>query len=617
VRVSLARLDALMNLVGELVIARSRLDRRLAQLDRIGELLLASRARMARAIHELDRRPADEGGAGPGPSATPLTALFAELEFDRYDDVDLFRRSATEMTADLSEVQAQLAALVRAISEDTALIQRLTGQLREEITHARMVPVGRLFARFARQVREAGRAAGKAVLLQTSGEAVEVDNTIVEQIADPLLHLIQNAIAHGIEPAAERRARGKPEEGVVRLGAFHRGGFVHVRVEDDGGGVDVARLRAEAVRQGRLTAEAAAGLSDREALDLMFEPGFSTAAAVTTAAGRGVGLDVVRTNVGRLNGEIEVETEPGAGTRFTLKVPLTLVISDALLVWAGDTLFAIPLAAVRFVVQVRPAEVQRHGRTERIRVEDQPVDLIRLDRVLGLAGAEPPPVLPVVVLRAGARSVGLAVSRLGGKEEIVIKTLAGGLDVGPFAGATISGEGRVILLLDAVRLVELAERLAAGGPAAGRRAAAAATPAAARPAEARRVLLVDDSVSVRKFVGHMLERAGFVVVTANDGVEALARLQEVSVDVVITDLEMPRMNGYELIEDLRHRASARGVPIVVLTTRAGEKHESLARRLGVEHYVTKPVDEHAFVRLIESLTTRGPVEAAALSGTAR
>jgi chemosensory pili system protein ChpA (sensor histidine kinase/response regulator) len=630
IRVSLQRLDSLMNLVGELVIARSRLDRRLQDLDRVGELLLFSQARMTKAVKDFEVKRAagggsppmaagHDGGGSPGPGGDgtdagahlPLTQLFAELEFDRYDDFDILARRVAEMSADLAEVQTQVAGLIRTIWEDTGHIQQLTGRLRGEITRARMVPVGKLLARFVRQVREGARTAGKAAALEVSGESVEMDNSLVEALADPLLHLVQNAIAHGIEPEDERRARGKSPQGTVSLRAAHRGGFVEVEVEDDGRGIDVELLKAAAVRQGMIRGEEADRLTPAEALALIWLPGFSTTPVVTTASGRGVGLDVVRSNVSRLNGEIAVKSEPGVGTRFTLRLPLTVLISDALMVRVGGETLAIPLSAVKQILTVRPDAVQSVGRTEMVRVGDELVELSWLDRLLGLARMAPRGPIPVVVLRAGGGSLAVAVEELGGKEEIVIKSLGAFLqEIGPFTGATISGEGRVILLVDPGRLAELAEG-PAPSPAARRDGVEEPEAARARPAAeaARRVLLVDDSVSVRKFVGHMLERAGFRVVTATDGAEALQHLGETTVDAVITDLEMPRVNGYELIEDLRRRPTTRDLPVVVLTTRVGDKHLALARRLGVEHYVSKPVDEQRFVRLIDTLTAGARAEA--------
>jgi chemosensory pili system protein ChpA (sensor histidine kinase/response regulator) len=546
--------------------------------------------------HETTPAPAEET------AGEPFSKLFAELEFDRYDDFNIFARGVAEISADVSEIQAQLAGLIRGISEDTAQVHRLTGSLRAEVTRARMVPIGRLFSRFTRPAREAAREAGKQVTLALEGESVEVDNAVMELIADPLLHLVRNAIDHGIESPEERQGAGKPARATVTLRAYPQGSFVYVQIADDGRGMDPAALREHASRQGFLRPEQAAALSDREALTLVFLPGFSTAGAVTATSGRGVGMDVVRTNVSRLSGEIDLHSEPGAGTRITIKLPLTVVISDALLVRAGGETFAIPMPAIRSIAQPRPQEIRATDDREWVMIEGEEIELLRLDRVLALPGGATPARLPVLVFRSGVRPLAVAVDELVGKEEVVIKNVGGVLEsVGPFGGATISGDGRVILLVDPSRLTDQAWADRAGEARAARAQAAAR---ARREPQGRRVLLVDDSVSIRKFVGQMLERAGFEVLTATDGAEALRRLAESSVDAVITDLEMPRVSGYELIEDMRSRAATRALPVVVLTTRAGAKHVNLARRLGITHYVTKPVDEDAFVRLVDSLTAR-------------
>ncbi len=620
IRVPLDRLDSLMNMVGELVIARSRLDQRMGQVERVNELLLFSRSRMAQAVRDFEEKhrytqlpstpeaPAETELEPPptpseAPVAEPFSKLFADLEFDRYDDFNIFARGVAEISADVSEIQAQLAGLIRGISEDTAQVHRLTGSLRAEVTRARMVPIGRLFSRFTRPAREAAREAGKQVELVMEGEGVEVDNAVMELIADPLLHLVRNAIDHGIEPLEERRRAGKPARATVTLRAYPQGSFVYVQIADDGRGMDPAALREHASRQGFLRPAQADTLSDREALTLIFLPGFSTAGAVTATSGRGVGMDVVRTNVSRLSGEIDLHSERGVGTRITIKLPLTVVISDALLVRSGGETFAIPMPAIRSIAQPRPQEIRATDDREWVMIEGEEIELLRLDRVLALpVGGTPPARLPVLVFRSGVRPLAVAVDELVGKEEVVIKNLGGLLEsVGPFGGATISGDGRVILLVDPSRLTDQAWAGRAGKARAARAQAAARV---RREPQGRRVLLVDDSVSIRKFVGQMLERAGFGVLTAIDGAEALRRLAESSVDVVITDLEMPRVSGYELIEDMRSRAATRTLPVVVLTTRAGAKHVNLARRLGITHYVTKPVDEDAFVRLVDSLTAR-------------
>jgi len=437
-----------------------------------------------------------------------------------------------------------------------------------------------------------------------SGAAVEIDSAIIEQIADPLLHLVQNAIAHGLETEDERRGAGKPAEGTIHLRAHHENGAVLVEVEDDGRGIDVEGLRTHAAGRGLITAEAAPLLSDHEVLSLIFLPGFTTARQVTAASGRGIGLDVVRTNVARINGDVEVTTRPGAGTRFRIRIPLTVLISDALLVGVGGETFAVPLNTVTQVMTVAPERIQSAGEKEMVWVRDQLVDLIRLDRYLALPVAAPRREVTLLVLRSGGRSLAVAVDDLHGKDELVIKRLGGfPAGVGPFSSGTISAEGRVILVLNPARLLPPSGGLSPFAESRVRVEPERPPAEVRRPRTdaARRFLLVDDSISVRKFVGQMLERSGFEVVTASNGAEALQRLEHTAIHAVITDLEMPNGNGYELIENLRRRPSTRDLPIVILTTRSGDKHQELARRLGVEHYLTKPVDEAAFVALMASL----------------
>lgn len=610
IRVNLERLDALMDLIGELVTGRSRVDRRLDELDRVSASLFASRARLAEAVSEFERRQLDPRRASVAKPAAPVkptvigqsglsvAEMFAELEFDRYDDAGMFARSIAEIASDIAELQAELVGVNRALRDDVAQVHRLTAAIRGEIGRARLVPVGNLFTRFVRQGKEAARAAGKQVQIETLGETVELDTSVIEQIVDPLLHLVQNAIGHGIESVDERRARGKPPIGAVTLSATHQGGAVVLEVADDGRGIDTDLVRRRAVARGFVSADNAAALSDREAIDLIFLPGFSTATAVTTASGRGVGMDVVRTNVRRLNGEVDVASTPGEGTRFTLRLPLTVLVSEALLVSAGGETFAAPLNSVQLVTAVSPERVRPGVQGETLSLAEDTVDLVSLATILGLP--EPPRGArrPAVVLRAAGRSLGVEVDQLLHKQDIVIKPLGAFLEgAGPYAGATVTADGRVVLLLDALGVAEQAARRARA-----ERAAPLAVDATSRPAARKRVLLVDDSISVRRFVGQMLEKAGFEVTTAADGADAIARVGEGGrFDVVVTDLEMPRVNGYELIDDLRRRPSTRGLPVIVLTTRAGDKHVALARDLGVDHYVTKPVEERTFVSLVSSV----------------
>ena len=696
IRVSIDRIDTLMSLVGELVIARGRLDRRLERLAEVEELAQSRGARMSQAVEEFGARhlfpqlqgaaaangPGYEGDAGDRATATsgiatsgigslaPVAAggaddpwgagtgagiaslgasraattaeLFAELEFDRYDDFNLLARRTAEIAADLGELHGEIARLTTLVRDDAGQLQRLVRDLRGGIGRARMVPIGQLFARFGRLVAATAAAAGKRVELELEGEAVEVDTAVAEAIADPLMHLVQNAVIHGVETPDLRRSRGKPEQGLLLLRAHLQGRFILVEVEDDGGGIDLDALHREAAARGLRSAAALSALDREQTLELVFLPGLSTSPRVTQTAGRGVGMDVVRTNLNRLGGEIAIETEAGTGTRFTLKAPLTLLISEALFLRLGEETFAVPVTAVRRMHHATAAELATAaggGEELLLRGGEERLSLLRLDRLFRLPGRRAEPWLPVVVLAAGGRSCALAVDELLGVEEVVIKGLGELLEGLPlFSGAIVTAEGKVVLLLDATaftlasaslpetsQTAEAAEAEAGSGPpvssapaiaaqtagtagaggAAGAAGALAAGPvAAASDSAARRLLLVDDSVSVRKAVGQMLGRHGYQVTAVADGEEALEALRLGSFDAVLTDLEMPRLNGYELIEEIRRGPRGGELPIVVITTRAGGKHVDLARRLGATACFGKPFDQAALLALLGSLAAR-------------
>lgn len=600
VRVRLDRLERLMNVVGELVLTRARLERRLARLEGLGEDLTFARNRMTDAVREFEQRHAftrmaAEAGRARGEedpaaraAATDLATVFSELEFDRYDDFNLFARRATEISADLSEVQAQVLGGLRGLVEESDVLQQLTRALRGEVTRARMLPLAPLFVRLERQVRELGHTLGRPVELHTEGGGVELDSRVVHDLADCLLHLVQNALVHGLEPEAERVALGKPAAGAVRVRAEQQGARILIEVRDDGRGIDPAAIRRAAVARGFLDAERAATLSEAECLALIFRAGFSTAAEVSTAAGRGVGLDAVRAKLRGLRGEVRVESVPGEGSRFRILLPLTVVISDVLLLRSGGLTFGLPLSAVREVRQLE-AGVCPEGEVAHYRSADgdlQPA--LPLDHLLGVPSLlAPGAARPLAVVEAGERQYGLAVDEIVGKEEAVLKSLGSFLDgAGPYAGAVLTGAGDIVLILDPLAL--RAYQSSAPAP-------AAPVAAPAPRADRRRVLLVDDSISVRRVVGAMLERGGFEVTLAVDGVDALERLAAAPVDLVLTDLEMPRLNGFELLQDVRRRAQSRHLPVVVLTSRSGAKHEALARQLGATGFLAKPVQEESLL----------------------
>jgi chemosensory pili system protein ChpA (sensor histidine kinase/response regulator) len=534
---------------------------------------------------------------------------------DRYDDFNILSRSLTEISADITEVLTQLDGFVRRVDGDIDEFTKLAHRLQDEITQARMVPIGNLYTRLSRTVRDAAKAVNKKVELTLAGAETELDNNIIQQISDPLIHLVRNAVAHGLERDEERYALGKSDSGNVAVRAYHRGNHIYIEVEDDGRGIDYEKVRKTAVEHGLLSAEAAAELTERELLDLLFQPGFSTAPRKTELAGRGVGLDVVKANLAQLNGEIEIETQKAYGTRFTLKVPLTLIISQALFVRCGSSMFALPLAFVEEIRRLKITEVEDVGGRLLTKVRDVVTEIVRLDSALGLEPIQPiNGYFRMVIVNVAGRQVGVVVEDVVRKDEIVIKSLGEFLrNLKMFPGATIAPDGSLILLIDVNRLVagEAIEHRPLMTSANAARVFAPGSAAVANGAipqeaidfvpEEKLVVLVDDSISVRKFVGRMLEKAGYRVKLAADGLEALEIVTQTRCDLVVTDLEMPRTNGYELLSHLRQDPQTRNIPVMVVTSRAGAKHRDRAMKEGAAAFLTKPVQEDQFIAAVGKL----------------
>ncbi len=635
VRISLERLDRMMNAVGELVINRTRMLGRLSELSKLVEVLTFSKGRLANKVSEFQEKhefsrlhvglvPGSQppqmdtfGGSFKSKPAIMSNDLleFSELEMDRYDDVNILSRSLTEISADVTEVLTQLESFMGRVDSDIDEFTKLAHHLQDEITAARMVPIGNLYTRLSRTVRDAAKASGKPVELVLEGAETELDNNIIQHISDPLIHLVRNAVAHGIERSELRQSAGKSDKGHIAVRAYHRGNHIFIEVEDDGRGIDYERVRQGVIQAGELSPVAAAELSERELREYLFQPGFSTAASMTELAGRGVGLDVVRSNVHALNGEIEVRSEVGHGACFTVKVPLTLIISQALFVRCGTSTFALPLAFVEEIRRLKPEEIEDVGGKLLTRVRGAVTEVVRLDLQLALPSLEPlNGYFHMVIVKVAGKHVGIVVEEVLGKDEIVIKNLGNYLRrVKLFPGTTIAPDGSLILLIDLNRLVsaDTAERhaLPSSSPAARVFAPGAeAVAAGSIPAEAvdavandRVVVVADDSISVRKFVGRMLEKAGYRVKLASDGLEASEIVAQVGCHLIITDLEMPRMNGYELLAHLRQTPATRRIPVLVVTSRAGAKHRERALKEGAAGFLTKPVQEDQLIATVTSL----------------
>jgi chemosensory pili system protein ChpA (sensor histidine kinase/response regulator) len=633
VRISLSRLDRMMNTVGELVINRTRMLGRVTELERLRDTLGFSKERLQGKVaefqekYEFNRINSTRGPRSQSTTPTPqmLTnaaagetsfwSEFSELEMDRYDDVNILSRSMTEISADVNEVLSQMGGFIGRVEGDIDEFTKLAHHLQDEITAARMVPIGTLYSRLSRAVRDAAKSTGKQVELDLSGSETELDNNIIQQISDPLVHLVRNSVAHGIELPEGRQEADKSEIGRVTLRAYHRGNHIYIEVEDDGRGIDYDRVRESAVDRGLVSHETASSLTERELREMLFHPGFSTAPLKTELAGRGVGLDVVRANLNSLNGEIEIQSTAGAGTKFILKVPLTLIISPALFVRCGAANFALPLAVVEEIRRLRADEIEDVGGKLLTKVRDVVTEVIRLDSYLGL-----PPLEPIngyfrmVVANADNRQVGIVVEEVLGKDEIVIKSLGEYLRrVKLFPGTTIAPDGSLILLLDLNRMIatEPGERKSIQASASAARIFAPGSAAIAKgsiPTDAidrvhheRVVVVADDSISVRKFVGRMLEKNGYRVILASDGLEAAELITQHGCHLVITDLEMPRMTGYELMAQLRQSPSTRRIPVMVVTSRAGAKHRDRAMKEGAVAFLTKPVQEDQLTEAVEQL----------------
>jgi chemosensory pili system protein ChpA (sensor histidine kinase/response regulator) len=633
VRIALGRLDRMMNTVGELVINRTRMVGRVAELEKLVDTLSFSKERLQNKVAEFQEK-YEFNRLGTGRPATPWNAAqtpqmlssvaagdasfwseFSELEMDRYDDVNILSRSMAEISADVNEVLSQLESFIGRVEGDIDEFSKLAHHLQDEITAARMVPIGTLYSRLSRAVRDAAKSAGKLVELDFSGSETELDNNIIQQISDPLVHLVRNSVAHGVEIPADRAKASKSETGRVQLRAYHRGNHIYIEVEDDGRGIDYAGVKRSAIDRGLVSTETADRLTERDLREMLFHPGFSTAPVKTELAGRGVGLDVVRANLTALNGEIDIQSTSGVGTKFTLKVPLTLIISPALFVRCGTSHFALPLAVVEEIRRIRADEIEDVGGKLLTKVRDVVTEVVRLDSYLGL-----PPLEPVngyfrmVVANADNRQVGLVVEEVLGKDEIVIKNLGEYLRrVKLFPGTTIAPDGSLILLIDLNRMVatEPTERKSIQANASAARVFAPGSAAVAKgtiPTEAidrvqneRVIVVADDSISVRKFVGRMLEKNGYRVMLASDGLEAAEVIAQHGCHLVITDLEMPRMTGYELMAQLRQSPTTRRIPVMVVTSRAGAKHRDRALKEGAAAFLTKPVQEDQLIAAVEQL----------------
>jgi two-component system chemotaxis sensor kinase CheA len=499
----------------------------------------------------------------------------------------------------LGRLEQDLERLTAALDQDgrrLAYLDQVARQLDSEVRRVRMLPFAEACQGLERAVRDLAQAGGKQVDLVVEGGRVELDRSVLEGLKDPLNHLVRNAVDHGIEPSERRRAAGKPPVGRVTVAAELRGSQVEVVVADDGAGLDLDALRAVARKRGLPEPPEGSDMTH-----LIFLPGLSTAPIITDVSGRGVGLDVVKQRVEQLHGTIELASEPGRGTRFTLAVPLTLTTIRALLVVAGGQALAFPTTNVRKLILVGPDDVHRAGGREVLVTEGAPLPIAALAEALGLAVPKPAGAAasgrrPALIAAAGERRMAFVVDELLTEQEVVVKALGARIRrVRNFSGGTILPSGRVALVLNVAQLVRTALGRAPGAT------LAPAAPAAA-PLAAKRLLVVDDSITTRTLEKSLLEAAGYQVATAVDGADAWRFLQEQGADLVLSDVEMPRMDGLELTEAIRASPRFTDLPVVLLTARASEHDKARGVEVGADAYLVKDeFDQRALLETVAQL----------------
>ena len=473
------------------------------------------------------------------------------------------------------------------LNQVVSSLSLVTTDIQLAVMKTRMLPIAKVFNKFPRMIRDLSRDLGKQIDLEISGEETELDKSIVEEIGDPLVHIIRNSCDHGIEDPETRKAMGKPEKGLVQLKAYNEGNHIVVEIVDDGKGLDADMLKAKSIEKGIITEREADAMSEKEAFGLIFRPGFSTAAKVTNVSGRGVGMDVVKTNIEKLNGIIDIESEVGKGTVMKLKIPLTLAIIQSLLVGTQEEFYAIPLASVLETVRVPIDDIYTIDGKNVLRLRDEVLSLVRLSDVFGVEkvfdGGDH---TYVVIIGVAEAKLGIIVDTLVGQEEIVIKSMGDYLQNIPgIAGATIRGDGRVTLIIDVGAMMEMAKDIKVDI----RAEIEDSTKAKEKPSDYK-VLIVDDSKMDRTIMQKALEPTGVTIIEATNGVEALNVIKsgEHSFDAILIDIEMPRMDGYTLAGEIRKYSKYRNLPLIAVTSRTSKTDRLRGVEVGMTEYITKP-----------------------------
>ncbi|HNV90691.1 MAG TPA: response regulator, partial [Thauera aminoaromatica] len=600
-RVRAERIDRFVNQAGEIGVARSRVEGELRSLRRSLLDLTENVIRLRNQLREVEIQAEVQMQSRIAQAGTQHTD-FDPLELDRYTRLQELTRMMAESVNDVTTVQQGLLHNLDGAELALGSQARMARELQQGLMQVRMLPFDNLASRLYRVVRQSARELGKRAALDLRGGRIEVDRSVLEQMAAPLEHLLRNAVAHGIEAPAARLAAGKAETGNIELTVRQEGNEIAIEIADDGAGLDLERIAAQARARGLLGADER--VDERRLVNLIFVSGFSTAREVSAVSGRGVGMDVVKAQTAAAGGRVEVASRPGAGTRFSIRLPLTLAVTQTLLVEALGRSWAVPANMIVQAMELKPDALQAMQRAHGIEWQGEHYPYRYLPRLLGDREARPAEARYswVLLLRAGAQTLALHVDGLRGNQEVIVKNAGPQLTrVVGMSGATVLGDGEIVLILNPValgaRAATTTDEAHAGlfGP------AAEAPP----PLHLPTVMVVDDSLTVRKITGRLLEREGYRVLTAKDGVDALEQLIDLKPDVVLTDIEMPRMDGFDLVRNIRADARLHDLPVVVITSRLAEKHRRYALEVGADHYLGKPYQEEELLALVARYAQAG------------
>lgn len=653
VRVDLERLERMNNLVGELAINRNSLSlqndqlqttvqellRRFSQFQQMGNQLRNLSDRML-VSPERYSSPHQTNNSLPSSSESFRHGDFDSLEMDSYGELHSLLQQTFEEIVQLEETVGDVVLLAGQSSQSVDKQRQMLSHLREDLMWARMLPIGEVLNRFPRMLRDLSTSYDKPVDLKLNGSGVLVDKAALEKLYDPLLHLIRNSFDHGIERPEVRREQGKSERGQIEVRAYHQGSQTVVEVRDDGRGLNLDRIRSRAVEMGLLAEEKADTASTSTLLELMFEPGFSTASQVSELSGRGVGLDVVRSQLRSLKGNVSVVSEPGQGTCFTLRIPLTLTLAKLLVCFVGNTAFALPSDSIKEIMIPQPEQVKRSGGKRFLHWQNRIAPAYHLSELVSYACPIPESIpsqalvavpspddwaAPMLLLEQDGQILALEIDRLVTEQELVIKPLGEAIAAPNYIyGCTIVGDGSLIPVIDGAALLDSFMGHGRSKHSVSISSAELLTDDSATPVAptlppqrtmTQTVLVVDDSITLRQTLALTFEKAGYRVLQARDGREAIEQLQKNStaINLVVCDVEMPNMNGFEFLSQRRQDPAIAKIPVVMLTSRSSDKHRMLAKQLGATDYFTKPYIEQEFLTATANIIKQESMAVPALS----